>query len=134
MKLFLFIFSTFMFITFFCSCDSYNLIGADNVEVIKDVEFTVTEMITNSNNLTAKGVIKNVGNSKITLSWYIECDFYSDDSSSFKFGGVNYRFNYSLDKGESTAWQLIFSSSKYDESQYPDFAVKNLRAYYEVSD
>ena len=85
----------------------------------------------NTSSLTARGTIKNTGNSKKNPAWYVEGDFYSNSTQSFKLGGDNTYFNYSLGAGETTGWELMFSSTNYDESQYPNFSVSNLRAYYE---
>ncbi len=113
-----------------CGDGGSTITGSDDVAVIKTVEFTITEKTNMGTALFVKGTVKNTGKKNITPVWYVEADFYTDDSYSFKLGGDNNRLNYSLAKGESTSFQLKFSSSKYDESQYQNFAVKNLRAYY----
>ena len=111
-------------------CGESSVTGSENVQVINNIGFTITEKINRGNELYVKGIVKNNGNKTITPTWYVEGDFYSNNTFSFKLGGDNNNFNYSLAKNESTLFQLRFSSSKYDESQYPDFAVKNLRAYH----
>ncbi len=112
-------------------CGDSSITGSDDVIVIKNVEFTIIEKINRGSELFVKGFVKNKANKTIRPPWYVEGDFYSDDTYSFKLGGDNNALNYSLAKNESTTFELQFSSSKYDESQYPDFAVKNFRAFYE---
>jgi len=104
--------------------------GADDVQVIGYVEFQITERTATTSRLTAKGIIKNTGTKKISPPWYIEGDFYKDDTYAFKLGGESQQINYALYAGETTAWELTFSSSSYDEGQFPHFGMKNLRAYY----
>ncbi len=112
-------------------CGDSSITGSDDVIVIKNVEFTIIEKINRGSELFVKGFVKNKASKTIRPPWYVEGDFYSDDTYSFKLGGDNNALNYSLAKNESTTFELQFSSSKYDESQYPDFAVKNFRAFYE---
>jgi len=111
-------------------CGESSVTGSDDVSIIKNTEFSIIEKTPGTNTLTVTGTVKNTGKSKITPIWYIEGDFYSDNTYTFKLGGDSYQFNYSLAKGETTQWTLNFSSSQYNESDYPDFSVKNLRAYY----
>jgi hypothetical protein len=111
------------------SCDKTDLVGLDDVDVINNVNISITELTANIASLIAKGVITNNGNNNITPPWYIEGDFYSNDTYTFKLGGENTRINFALGPDESTGWELTFISSQYNESDYPDFAVKNLRAY-----
>lgn len=111
-----------------CEPGSGKLTGSDEVEVISSVSITVTEKTANTLSLVATGTITNNG-SNITPPWFLEGDFYSDNSFSFKLGGVSERIDFALGNSESTKWELAFESDKYAESEYPDFAVKNLRAY-----
>ena len=104
--------------------------GADNVQVISYVEFQITEKTATTYQLTVRGTIKNTGTKKISPPWYIEGDFYKDESYAFKLGGESEQINFALYSGETTAWELVFSSSSYDEGQFPHFGIKNLRAYY----
>jgi hypothetical protein len=109
-------------------CEAGNVTGSDEVDVISNVAITVTETTASSSKLIAKGTITNNG-SNIIPPWFVEGDFYSDSSFTFKLGGDSERINFALGNGESTGWELEFSSDRYVESEYPDFAVRNLRAY-----
>jgi len=42
--------------------------------------------------------------------------------------------NYQLEPGETTSWRLEFSSDMFIESDYPNFTVKNFRAFYYEDD
>ena len=112
-------------------CGDSTLVRSDNVQVIKGVSFSITERIVTTSGLVAKGIVKNTGKGKISPPWYVEGDFYADDSYALKLGGDNFSINFALYKGESTAFELRFSSGMYNEADYPNFAVRNLRAYYE---
>ncbi len=128
---FMLLFISVLFLLNSGGCGGSSLTGSDDVMVIKNVEFTITEKINRGNELFIKGFVKNNNRSTIRPPWYVEGDFYSDNTYTFKLGGENNRINYSLAKNESTAFELRFSSAKYDELQYPDFAVKNFRAFYD---
>ena len=104
--------------------------GSPNVDVISHVRFRVTESWAESTRLVAKGTVENTGTRTITPPFYVEGQFYSDAGYRLKLGGDNYRLAFSLAPGESAVWTLEFSSSEINEAQYPDFAVKNLRAYW----
>ncbi len=112
-------------------CNKEDLIGVEDVEVISHVQFTINEKIVSSTRLTVNGIIKNTGNKTIYPPWFIDGEFYSDSTFTFKLGGDKTKINYTLASNESTGWQLIFSSDQYIESDYPNFDVKNLRAFYE---
>jgi len=112
-----------------CIEESTPVTGSQNVDVYTKTSFEVTERTASSNALTARGTIKNNSNETFYAPWYIEGDFYTDQTYSFKLGGDNFKMNYSLAPGESTGWELVFSSSLYNESEYSDFGVKNLRAF-----
>lgn len=49
----------FIFTLINISCEKMDLIGAEDVAVINDVKFSVTELSMNSNSLVAKGIIEN---------------------------------------------------------------------------
>ncbi|MBN2103067.1 hypothetical protein JW835_03405 [bacterium] len=113
--------------TYHVSCDG-DLTGVEDVDVLTNVDLTITETSVFTDKLEARGIAANHGGN-ITPPWYIEADFYSDDSFTLKLGGTNERMTYALGNGESTIWVLVFSSDKYKESEYNEFAIKNLRAY-----
>jgi len=119
-----------MILAYFSGCGELSVTGSDDVDEIKNVEFNILEKQSSQYTLTVKGTIKNNGTFKITPTWYVEGDFYSDNTYVLKLGGSSRQFNYSLDRGETTQWTLSFSSQEYNESDYPNFGIKNLRAYY----
>lgn len=112
-------------------CGENSVTGSADVRLIKNIEFTITDKINRGNELYVKGIVKNKNKSTVRPLWYVEGDFYSDNSFTLKLGGDNTSINYSLAKNETTIFELRFSSSKYNESDYPNFAVKNLRAFHE---
>ncbi|MDO9577903.1 MAG: hypothetical protein Q7J16_08460 [Candidatus Cloacimonadales bacterium] len=116
---------------FILSCNGDKVVGSDDVQLLQGAEFTITEYVFTSSELIAKGTIANNGSSIYYPPWYIEAEFYADSTFTLKFGGATTVKNYSLAPGEITLWQLKYSSDLIVESDYPDFAIKNLRAYVE---
>ena len=112
------------------TCEQTGVVtGSKDVVEINGVSFTLTSKSFTSEKLTVKGNIQNNGTATIYPTWYVEGDFYSDSTFTYKLGGDNYEFTYSLAPGERATWQLIFSSNLHTESDYPHFGVKNLRAF-----
>ena len=120
-----------MFAMFMVSCNESNVVGADDVSVLEDATFTITEYLFTSSEFIVKGSVSNDGESTFYPPWYIEAEFYADSTFTTKFGGTRTTKNYSLAPGEDTPWQLNYSSNLIVESDYPNFAIKNLRAYVE---
>ena len=107
------------------------MVGADDVSILEDANFTVTDYLFTSSEFIVKGTVSNDGDTTFYPPWYIEAEFYADSTFTTKFGGERTTINYSLAPGEDTLWQLTYSSSLIVESDYPNFAIKNLRAYVE---
>ncbi len=120
-----------LFALFIVSCNESNVVGADDVSVFEGADFTITDYLFTSTEFIVKGMIVNNDNSTYYPIWYIEAEFYADSTFTTKFGGSTTGINYSLAPGEDTFWQLTYSSSLIVESDYPDYAIKNLRAYAE---
>lgn len=118
-------------VIFIVSCNESNVVGAEDVHELEDANFEITEYLFTSSELIVKGTVSNDGDDNFYPPWYIEADFYADSTFTTKFGGERTTINYSLAPGENTIWQLTYSSSLIIESDYPNFAVKNLRAYME---
>jgi len=116
---------------FIVSCNESSVVGADDVSVLEDATFTITEYLFTSSELIVIGTVSNDGDATFYPPWYIEAEFYADSTFTTKFGGTRTTKNYSLAPDENTLWQLTYSSSLIVESDYPNFAVKNLRAYME---
>lgn len=113
----------------FWQCEAA-ITGSPDVNVIANVNFRITESRAESNRLVAKGTVENTGNRTITPPFYVEGQFYADANYRIKLGGDDYRIAFSLEPGEAAVWTLEFSSSEINEARYPDFAVKNLRAFW----
>ncbi len=108
-----------------------NITGSDDVITYSNTVFEVTETASSSSYLTASGTVENTGLTSFYAPWYVEADFYADSTYDFKLGGEKYMITFSLEPDEKTGWELKFSSNLYQPSDYPNFAVKNLRAYKE---
>ncbi len=111
------------------SCESSAVTGSDDVIVIQNVRITIDSTYVFGNEFRATGTITNTGNSNVSPIWYMEGSFFRDASSSFKMGGDNTSFTFSLGPDQTTGWQLRFSDSQYPASSYPDFSIGELRAY-----
>lgn len=120
-----------LFAVFMVSCNESNVVGAEDIAELEDATFDITEYSFTSTQLIVEGTVSNDGDETFYPPWYIEAEFYADSTFTTKFGGSRTTINYSLAPGENTFWQLTYSSSLIVESDYPDFRIKNLRAYME---
>ena len=107
----------------------YDIIGSNNVFELNNVNLTVTEMEATNNRWKVSGTVVNTGDTTILAPWYIEAMFYSDSTFTETFGGDNDRMNFPLESGVTGHWTLTHSSSAVLEADYPNFAIKDLRAY-----
>lgn len=112
----------------FISCNEEPITGADDVTEISTFTFTVDTTYAFGNDFVAKGTVKNIGNKAITPVWYFEGSFFRDNGS-FKMGGDNTSFNFSLGAGQSTGWELVFKSSQYSAVDYPHFRIADTRVF-----
>ena len=106
-----------------------DIIGSDNVLELNNVVLTVTEMEATDWQWKVRGTIVNTGDTTIVAPWHIEAMFYSDDTFTETFGGDNDRINFDLEPGVTSHWTLDYSSNAVTESDYPNFAIKDLRAF-----
>jgi len=106
-----------------------DIIGSNKVVELKDVTLTVTEMEAQNHQWKVSGTILNNGDSTIAPLWYIEAMFYSDSTFTETFGGDNEKGNYPLEPGVTGHWTLTHHFDGVDERDYPNFAIKDLRAY-----
>lgn len=113
------------------ACTPETVTGSANAVVLTGSQFTITERTNSGTQLLARGTVKNNGNATWFPVWIVEGEFYSDSTFTLKLGGTNKRFTFSLEKGTATNWELRFSSSEFTLSNYPKFAVKNLRVVQE---
>tara|TARA_Y100000034_G_C6780419_1_gene348787 strand:+ start:508 stop:888 length:381 start_codon:yes stop_codon:yes gene_type:complete len=107
----------------------YDIIGSNNVFELDNLNLTVTEMEADNYRWKVAGTAINTGDTTILAPWYIEAMFYSDSTFTTTFGGDNKRMNFSLEPGITAYWYLIHRSEAVIESNYPDFTIKDLRAY-----
>ena len=112
------------------SCEEDPIIGPDPGKDPIRVSFTITSRVVTSTSLTVSGKVKNIGSSTITAYWYIEGQFYEDNTFTLLLGGDVTTINVPLNPGVETLWNLKLSDPDIAEGNYPNFAVKDLVAYY----
>lgn len=128
MKQLLFSLSLLLFLSFATSCETEPVTGSDDVIEFNNITISVDTTYAFGNSFRAEGTVTNTGNSSITPLWYLEGSFFRD-SGSFKMGGGNTSFSFSLGSGQSTGWALSFSSDQYLAPDNPEFRVDELRVY-----
>ena len=79
--------------------------------------------------LQVTGMITNTGDTTILAPWSVEAEFYSDSTFTLILGGDQQSFNVNLQTGVATQWTLNYSSQDKVESDYPNFAINNFRAF-----
>ena len=112
------------------SCEQDPVIGPDPGKDPIRVTFTITSQLVTSTKLSVSGKVKNTGSSTITAYWYIEGQFYADNTYTLLLGGDVTTINLPLNPGVETLWNLELSDPDIAEGNYPNFAVKDLVAYY----
>ena len=112
------------------SCEEDPIIGPDPGKEPIRVSFTITSQQVTSTKLSVSGKVKNTGSSTITAHWYIEGQFYSDNTFTLLLGGDVTTINLPLNPGVETLWNLELSDPDIAEGNYPNFAIKDLVAYY----
>ena len=105
------------------------IIGSNNVFELNNVNLTVTEMEATNYRWEVSGTVVNTGDTTILAPWYIEAMFYSDSAFTTTFGGDDDRMNFPLESGVTSYWTLTHSSDAVIEADYPNFAIKDFRAY-----
>ena len=107
-----------------------NVTGSENVNEIANVSFSNIEKTITQNGLKVTGIITN-NNQTLSISppWYIECQFYYENSSgnTFLIGGANTSINNSLSSGISLEWTLTHQTNNPED--YANFTINELRAY-----
>ena len=116
-------------LTLLLTVGCFDIIGSNNVFELDNVNLTVTEMEAQNYRWKVSGTVVNTGDSTILAPWYIEAMFYSDSTFTTTFGGDNDRINFNLEAGVTSYWHLTHSSEAVVEADYPNFAIKDLRAY-----
>ncbi len=108
---------------------SGGVIGSENNKTINDVEWTLNGYTFSNTTLTATGMITNTGDTTIIAPWWVEAEFYSDSTFTQILGGDQQSFNVNLQSGVSIQWTLSYSDPDKVESNYPNFAINNFRAF-----
>ena len=116
-------------LTLLLTVGCFDIIGSNNVFELDNINLTVTEMEVQNHRWKVSGTVVNTGDSTILAPWYIEAMFYSDSTFTTTFGGDNDRMNFNLEAGVTSYWHLTHSSEAVVEADYPNFAIKDLRAY-----
>ena len=116
-------------LTLLLTVGCFDIIGSNNVSELDNVNLTVTEMEAQNYRWKVSGTVVNTGDSTILAPWYIEAMFYSDSTFTTTFGGDNVRMNFPLESGVTSYWSLTHSSENVIEADYPNFTIKDLRAY-----
>ena len=111
------------------STGCFDIIGSNNVFELNSVSLTVIEMEATNTRWKVSGTVVNTGDTTILAPWYIEAMFYSDSTFTTTFGGDNDRMNFNLESGVTSYWSLTHSSDAVVEAAYPNFTIKDLRAY-----
>ena len=112
-----------------CENTASGLTGSDNVDVIEHVSFSNIVKTVTENSLVVNGILIN-SSSSITIGppWYIECQFYYENSgNTFLIGGENTTISNSLSPGVSIEWSLTHDVD--NPEQYENFTIDDLRAY-----
>ena len=129
-KYFTFVFALgFLFISSGCHEGSGNPIGSQDVLELDGAVFQIDSTYTSSSRFYVEGRITNQSTTTYHPHWYIEGEFFADENSNLIFGGSSTSFNYPLAPMNQTFFDLDFSSNNIIESEYPNFDVRNLRAY-----
>ena len=120
-------------ILLFTGCQG--VIGSKDNETIYHVEWVLgtddnpSGYSYTNETLQVTGMITNTGDTTILAPWSVEAEFYSDSTFTLILGGTQQSFNVNLGSGVSKQWTLNFSDSDIVESNYPNFAINNFRAF-----
>ena len=111
------------------SLGCFDIIGSNDVFELSSVNLIVTETEASNSQWKVYGTVMNTGDTTILAPWYIEAMFYTDSTFSTTFGGNNKRMNFPLEPGVIFYWTLNHRSESMKEADYPDFKIKDLRAF-----
>ena len=94
---------------------------------------TITEKEAYNTYWKVSGIAVNEGNwsnDPISAPWYIEASFDTTTTDTTYLGIETKTINTSLGLGDTLYWEVYHYNNNLIESDYPDFAVKNLHAYF----
>ena len=111
------------------STGCFDIIGSNDVFELYSVNLIITETEASNSQWKVYGTVVNTGDTTILAPWYIEAMFYADSTFSTTFGGDNERMNFPLEPGVTSYWTLDHRSESVIEADYPDFKIKDLRAF-----
>ena len=111
------------------STGCFDIIGSNDVFELNSVNLIITETGASNSQWKVYGTVVNTGDTTILAPWYIEAMFYADSTFSTTFGGDNERMNFPLEPGVTSYWTLDHRSESVIEADYPDFKIKDLRAF-----
>ena len=111
------------------STGCFDIIGSNDVFELNSVNLIITETEASNSQWKVYGTVVNTGDTTILAPWYIEAMFYADSTFSTTFGGDNERMNFPLEPGVTSYWTLDHRSESVIEANYPDFKIKDLRAF-----
>ena len=120
-------------ILLFTGCQG--VIGSKDNETIYHVEWVLgtddnpSGYSYTNETLQVTGMITNTGDTTIFAPWSVEAEFWEDSTFNVILGGDQKTFNVNLYSGKSTQWDLEYSSDDRVESNYPNFAIYNFRAF-----
>ena len=103
--------------------------GGYSATKLFNLDFAIIERRVTNSALIVQGNVKYLGSSMVGYPWYIEGDFYSDNSYTIIIGSDSELIEGLLASGVTSNWTLTFSSNDVIESEYPDFGFKNLAGY-----
>ena len=116
-------------LSLFLTTGCFDIIGSNNVFELTNTNFVVTDTEATNYHWKVSGTVVNTGDTTILAPWYIEAMFYSDSTFTETFGGDNKRMNFNLEPGVTSYWSLHHHSDGVVESNYPNFTIKDLRAF-----
>ena len=128
-----FVLSVSLFLAFLytsCQVSTDSTVGSSQDTQIANTAVTVDSTYIAGGLMYATGRVTNNGTSTISSPWYVECQFYTDSTYSYKLGGNYKEMTFPLDPGQGTFWTVSFSSSNVNVQQYPRFKVRDQRAIY----
>ena len=114
------------------SCEQFgeSTVGSASDTPIYTASFALDTTYVSGSSLYATGKVTNTGSATINPPWYVEAQFYTDETYSIKLGGNYTTINVPLSRGQTTFWTISFRSSNVDVRNYPDFRVRDIRAIY----
>ncbi len=118
------------FVYFGCQQSTESTVGSSQDTQIANTAVTIDTTYIANTLMYASGKVKNNGSATITPPWYVECQFYTDATFTYKLGGNYTQISVPIDPGQGTFWTVSFSSSNVNVQQYPKFKVKDQRAIY----